>query len=323
MVGIHVRLDLEDEAGDFAFAGLDGARFGVLGARRRGIVRQRGDQLGDAEILQGRAEIDRRLMALRVGRPVEAAAGAAHQFDLLFEMGLLLVAEDGGKRIVTDAARMRAAHGEGHELVRGQVVDPAEIEPHAAGPVHRHAFQLQLVGDLVEQFDGIARLAVHLVDEGDDGDIAQAADLEQLAGLRLDALGGVDHHHRAVGGGQRAIGVFRKVLMARRVEQIEDGPAIFEGHHRRGDGDAALLLDLHPVRTRAPRLAAGLDLTGRANGAAQEQEMLGQRGLAGVRMRDDRKGAPSCRLRGGRIGRGFGRRRSGREGRGVCHGARA
>jgi hypothetical protein len=39
---------------------------------------------------------------------------------------------------------------------------------------------------------------------------AQAADLEQLARLRLDALGGVDHHDRRIDRGQRAIGIFGK-----------------------------------------------------------------------------------------------------------------
>ena len=44
---------------------------------------------------------------------------------------------------------------------------------------------------------------------------ARAADLEQLARLRLDALGRVEHHDHAVDGEQRAIGVFAEVLVAR------------------------------------------------------------------------------------------------------------
>ena len=79
--------------------------------------------------------------------------------------------------------------------------------------------------DLVQQLERVLRLAVHLVDEGDDRDVAQAADLEQLQGLRLDALGGVQHHDRGVGGGQRAVGVLGEVLVARRVEQVEDQPS--------------------------------------------------------------------------------------------------
>jgi hypothetical protein len=44
--------------------------------------------------------------------------------------------------------------------------------------------QRQRLLDLVEEFERVAALAVHLVDEGDDRDVAQPADLEQLAGAR-------------------------------------------------------------------------------------------------------------------------------------------
>jgi hypothetical protein len=66
-----------------------------------------------------------------------------------------------------------------------------------------------------------AAFAIDLVDEGDDRHRAQPADLEQLARLRLDALGGVDHHHRGIDRGQRAIGVLAEILVPRRVEQVE------------------------------------------------------------------------------------------------------
>jgi hypothetical protein len=52
-----------------------------------------------------------------------------------------------------------------------------------------------------------AALAVEFVDKGDDRHVARAADLEELAGLLLDALGGVQDHHCAVDRGQRAVGV--------------------------------------------------------------------------------------------------------------------
>jgi len=52
-----------------------------------------------------------------------------------------------------------------------------------------------------------------LVDEGDDRYVAQPADLEEFAGLLLDARGGVEHRYSTVDRGQGAIGV----LMVRRV----------------------------------------------------------------------------------------------------------
>jgi len=54
-------------------------------------------------------------------------------------------------------------------------------------------------------------------------------------------------------------------------------------------------------------LALGLDLARKIDGAAEQQQFLGQRGLAGVRMRDDRKGTPARDLLGERrAGRRFG-----------------
>ena len=76
-----------------------------------------------------------------------------------------------------------------------------------------------------------------------------------------------------------------------RVEQVEGDPVPLEGHHRAGHRDAALLLDLHPVRARPPRLPARLDLAGQMDRAALQQQLLGQRGLARVGVRDDGEGA--------------------------------
>jgi hypothetical protein len=152
--------------------------------------------------------------------------------------------------------------------------------------------KLQRRGDLIEQHEGRQTLPVDLVDEGDDRDVAQAADFEQLPGLRLDALRGVDHHDRAVDRGQRPVGVFREILVARRVEQVEQDVADFERHNRGGDGDAALLLDLHPVGPRAAAVAAGAHFARLVDRAREVEQLLGQRRLAGVGVGDDRKGAP-------------------------------
>jgi hypothetical protein len=61
-------------------------------------------------------------------------------------------------------------------------------------------------------------------------------------------------------------------------------------------------LHLHEVRPGAPRLALGAHLTGHLDGAAEQQELFGQRGLARIGVRDDRKGARRA-ISGGRVGR--------------------
>ena len=127
--------------------------------------------------------------------------------------------------------------------------------------------------DFVEQLDRRAPFAVELVDEGHDGRVAQAADLHQLDGALFDALGAVDDHQRRVDRGERAVGVLGEVLVAGRVEQVDDAVAERELHHRGGDRDAALLLQRHPVRGGMARGLAALDGAGHLDGAAEQQQL--------------------------------------------------
>ena len=79
--------------------------------------------------------------------------------------------------------------------------------------------------------------------------------------------------------------------MPRRVEKVEDNAVLLECHDRGGDRDAALLFDLHPVRTCTSGLPACLDLAGEMNGAALQQQLFGQRRFTGVGVGNDSKGA--------------------------------
>ena len=183
-----------------------------------------------------------------------------------------------------------------------QIVGASELGSAADRPCHRRSVEREGGGDLIQQFERIAGFAVHLVDEGDDGDVAQAADLEQLAGAFLDTLGGVDHHDGGIDRGERAVGVFREVLVAGRVEQVEDAAAVFEGHDGGDDRDAAFTLDGHPVGTGAAALALGADVAGKLDGTAGAKQVLGQGGLAGVGVGDDGEGAPAGDFGGERAG---------------------
>ena len=60
VVRVHIGLNLEDEAGHLAIVRRDLAAVGGLRARRRCVFGNRLDQFGHAEILERRAEIDRR-----------------------------------------------------------------------------------------------------------------------------------------------------------------------------------------------------------------------------------------------------------------------
>ena len=58
--------------------------------------------------------------------------------------------------------------------------------------------------------------------------IPATADLEQLTGLRLDPLGGVQHHHRAVNCHEGAISILAEILVTGPVEEVDLAPGVVE-----------------------------------------------------------------------------------------------
>ncbi len=295
MVRIHIGLDLEHEGAHARLGGLDLAQIAVLRARRRRELAEAFQEIADAEIAQRAAEIDRRQMALAKRVQFERLAGFRHQRQFVLDLRHVEIGVAAGEFGDVDLLRgtgLGAAAFEQTDAAIDDVVGAEKIAAAADRPGHRRGIERQRLFDLVQEIEGIAALAVHLVDEGDDRDVAQPAHLEQLSGARLDALGGVDHHHGGVDGGQRPVGVLGKVLVARRVQKVEHEAFELEGHHGCHDRNAALALDLHPVGTGIAAFALGLDLPRQIDGAAEQQQLFGQRGLAGVRMGNDGKGPP-------------------------------
>ncbi len=117
----------------------------------------------------------------------------------------------------------------------------------------------------LHQVQGFPARQVHLVDEGHDRDAPKSANIEKFPGLGLHALGRVDDHDGAIGGGEGPVGVLGEVLMARGIQHVDDGFFIRELHGGGRDGDTPLLLHAHPIGNRdlaslaAPHHAGGLD----------------------------------------------------------------
>ena len=79
--------------------------------------------------------------------------------------------------------------------------------------------------------------------------------------------------------------------MARRVEQVDERAVVLEAHHRGSHRDTALPLDLHKVARSMFLDLIALHGTCHLDGAAEEQQLLGERRLAGIRVGDDGEGA--------------------------------
>ena len=85
-------------------------------------------------------------------------------------------------------------------------------------------------------------------------------------------------------------------------QQIDHVVTVEHLHYRAGDRDTALLFNLHPVAGGVTAGFARLDRAGDLDRAREQQQLFGQRGLAGVRVGDDGKGAAAAGFGGKRQG---------------------
>ena len=305
VLGVHIGLNLEHKAGDRGFRRVDLAFGGLLRLRLGSIFAHAVHQFLHTERVDRRTEPDRGHRTVQERLPVERRQQFAGHFNLFAELPQKVGGDMKGEFGVVhprdlQALRDLVAVGTVHdfEAVVQQIIGADEIAANPDRPrggcyVNREVF-LNLVDDL----EHIAAFAVHLVAKGQDRQVAQAADLEQLAGLGFDPLGPVDHHDGGVNGGQGPVGIFREIAVAGGVDQVEAPLTIVVGHGGGRDGNPALLLQFHEVRPCAPGFALGADLARHLDRPAEQQELLGERGLAGVGVRDDRKGPTPPNFRG-------------------------
>ena len=294
---VHVGLDLKHKGGEVLVKAVDD-RIARLSGKGSGGHTQEFLQKGlHTEVGQRRAKKDWGQLSMAHPLQIKVAGGTVQQLDLVHQLAVLALADQLGQ---SGVVHLDLSGGGGFGVgVGGEVDDFAvlavvhalELLAAADGPVHGIGVDAQLLLQLFAQFKGVPGLPVHLVDEGEDGDVPHGAHLEQLAGLSLHALGCVNDHHRAVRRHQGAIGVLGEVLVAGGVQNVDAETLVLELHYRGGNRDAALLFDLHPVGGGSAGVLLALDLAGLSDGSAVEQELLRQGGLTGVRVRDDGKGA--------------------------------
>ena len=204
--GVHVGLDLEHEPAERRVERPGHAVDVEPRARRRHVVDDGVEQQPDAEVGQRGTEEDRRHLAR------EERLGIERRRDALDEVAALLArsprrrplrrrpaaasTSSSGAIVAPRAVRVKRMNSPLRRSMTPRK-SPAMPTGHVMGehtsPICCSISSMQL--------ELLAAGAVPLVDEGDQRQPAGPAHLEQLERLRLDALGRVEHHDRAVGGG--------------------------------------------------------------------------------------------------------------------------
>ena len=173
--------------------------------------------------------------------------------------------------------------GQSSAFMRDQVDDAAEVGLGADRELQDQRHGVQPRDDHVDAAVELRADAVHLVDEADARHVVAVGLPPDRLGLRLDAGDAVEHGDGAVEHAQRALHLDGEVDVARGVDDVDGVVVPLAGGRGGRDGDAALLLLLHPVH----RGRALVDLTDLVVDAGVEQDPLGRGGLARVDVRHD------------------------------------
>ena len=169
MLGVHVRLDLEDEARELLLHRLHGALVGHTRQRARRPVHHGVEDVIDAEVTQRGAEEHRGHLTVDELLLVEFVAGTLDQLELL-EEALVLVPQVRARLVGVEflddpglGAFMTMARGVDNDVVAGEVVNAFEITVATDRPGDRRSLDLEDGFDFVEQFDRVADITVEFV----------------------------------------------------------------------------------------------------------------------------------------------------------------
>ena len=297
---VHVRLDLEDKAGELRVCGVHDASVCQFSrARGRGHVQEVLQERGDPEIRQGGAEEHGRKLACQHRFLVHRISGALQKLHFFPQSLQIELGENFIQPGVVDPGIVQFQRFflfvQVH-LVLQDVVHALEVQAGSDGPGDRRGGHAQDLLQFPDEFQRVTGLPVQLVHEREHRDAPHAAHGEQLLRLGLDTLGRVDDHDGGVHRSEDAVRVFAEVVVTRRIHDGDDFAAVLELHDGAGDGDASLLFDLHPVGRGELAVAAGLDGACLPDGAPVEQQFLGKSGLTGIRVGDDAEDAASLDL---------------------------
>ena len=217
-----------------------------------------------------------RLLALEVGGHrvvVELDRGLDHLLAVF--LGLI---EHVGRDIdvlVFGAERFVVPH---HALHAHQIDQAFVCLLGADRELDRHRLGAEAGLDVFNAFEEIGADLVHLVGEDDARHLVLVALAPDRLGLRLDALVEVEHDDGAVEHAQRTLDLDGEVDVAGRVDDVEALVVPERGGRGRRNGDAALLLLLHPIHRRG----AFVHLADLVALAGVIEDPLGRRRFPGV-----------------------------------------
>ena len=248
-----------------------------------------------AKVCERRSEENRRKFSCPYFFQVKFVAGPVKKFNLIDENIVVLFCDQFIKAAVAELRvyRLDLVPVVGLQKAGDHfgipVIDAFEIFAGADRPVDRTCSDAEYVFDFINELKRIPCLAVHLIDKGENRHPSHNAHFEQLDRLCLDAFGAVNDHDGRIGSHQRAVRIFGKVLVPRRVKDVNAVSVVIELKNGRSNGNTTFFLYFHPVGYGVLRRLSSFYRAGQVDGSAVEEKFFRQCRLTGIGVGDDRE----------------------------------
>ena len=159
-----------------------------------------------------------------------------------------------------------------------QIDDRVEVALEPRRDLHDHRVRAQALAHLLDHALRLGADAIELVDEGDPRHAVAIGLAPDRLALRLDPADGAEHGYRSIQHPQRTLDLDGEVDVAGGVDEVDPVLAPRERGGSGRDGDAALLLLLHPVHDRR----AFVHLSHPVDGTGVIENAFRRGGLAGI-----------------------------------------
>src|ERR1051326_5229970 len=200
-------------------------------------------------------------------------SGLDHLLAVGFRLGKQLgrnidVVVFGAERLVAPDTRL---HGD-------EIDDAFELVFRADRNLNGYRPRIQAIHNGLHGMDEVRTDSIHLIDEANAWNAVLVGLAPHGFRLRLHTGDGIEDRHRAIEHAQAALHFGGEVDVARRINDVDGDVAPLAGRGSRGNGDAALLLLLHPIHDGS----AFVDLADLVGAPRVIEDAFSCSGLAGI-----------------------------------------
>src|SRR5690606_10456077 len=171
------------------------------------------------------------------------------------------------------------------------VINPLEVITHTNREAQWCHSKTQFLLYFIHQIESIVSFSIEFVDENNHRDVSHTTNFNEFFGLLFYPFGNVYYYDYAIYGCKGTIGIFCKILVPRRIENIDFFSFIIECQNRCGYRNPSLSFDFHKVRSGSFFDFVALYSSCLLNRSSKKQQFFSKSRLSGIGVSNNPKGS--------------------------------